>query len=570
MVAREDGKANAFLPGTVATNFPTMRLAVCATPEVRLFLNSLGIVEPDPVDDVIRNLLPKYQQQEVDVDNETYAADIERIRAAFNTDSTAQKDKLRVVLRETPFVMVVDTGDGKKYIAKPGEAYIATDRLQQLFTNVPDVLIVDNDYDCLRGEEIRDLLVSCGASRYLIPEVALSILEHSQKEQIRREAGLERASWENLPEDFTLRGLTELLEYLPKLQPKDAANRAKVLWEALADLESRGSAAFYGSYKWGYFHEAKTARFEAAFVRTLNQVGWVPNANGELVTPGLVVFDTLGWKPNPFLQTKIIFKPPIIDQLAKEAGIDPAILDLLRRDPNIVAELTTRLSKNPTLEAEPSAAPGPDAGELADGDVYDGAKDLYGDDMPDIPPGTFDPDGGDGVDAGAGGSRKGFAKHKSDGRSGGKRSPGHTGGRPFISYVGTHPGDDDPDPDGLDQQARMQIEESAIDLIIALEPALLRTPSGNPGFDLFEMDTTSKIVRWIEVKAMTGSLNDRPAGLSNVQFEFAHEKGEAYWLYIVEYATDSSHANILKIQNPVGHARTFTFDKGWAQIATES
>lgn len=594
VVARENGKAKAFLPSAIATSFPTMRRAVCATPEVRLFLISLGITEPDPVDDVIWNLLPKYQQPEVDVDDDTYAADIERIRAAFSTDSTAQREKLRSALRDTTFVMVVDTGDGKTYVAKPGEAYIATDRLQQLFAGVPDTLIVDNEYDCLRGEEIRDLLVSCGASRYLLPEAAPSGLGHSEKAQIRREAGLERASWENPPEDFTLRGLTALLEFLPKLQPKDAATRAKLLWEALADLEARGTAAFYGSYKWGYFHEAKTARFDAAFVRTLNQVAWVPNADGELVPPGLVVFDTLGWKPNPFLQTKITFKPPIIDQLAKEAGIDPAILDLLRRDPTIVAELTSRLSASSAPQTEPSAESEQETDEPSDGDVYDGAKDLYGDDMPDIPPGTPDPDGGDGVDTGAGGggqgrtgtgtSRGGSQSNggghggsgghgtpgdKGSGKGGGqgKRTPGHAGGRPFISYVGTHPDEEGPDPDGLDQAERMQIEERAIDLSIRLEPGLRRTPEGNPGFDLFEADSSGRQIRWVEVKSMTGTLHDRPVGLSHPQFDCAREKGEAYWLYVVERATDPAQARVLRIQNPVGHARTFTFDHGWSEIA---
>ena len=60
----------------------------------------------------------------------------------------------------------------------------------------------------------------------------------------------------------------------------------RLLWEALADLEARGTAAFYGSYKWGYSHETKIARFDATFVRTLNQVSWVPNADSKLVTQG--------------------------------------------------------------------------------------------------------------------------------------------------------------------------------------------------------------------------------------------------------------------------------------------
>lgn len=592
VVARENGKVKAFLPSTIVTSFPTMRRAVCSTPDVRLFLGSLGITEPDPVDDVIWNILPKYHQAEVDVDDDAYAADIERISAAFSTDSTAQKEKLRSALRDTTFVMVVDTGDGKGYLAKPEEVYIASDRLQQLFAGVPEILIVDNEYDCLRGEDIRELLVSCGASRYLTQQVTASGLGYSEKLKIRREAGLERASWESPPEDFTLRGLTQLLELLPALKPAEAAVRARVLWEALADLETRTTAAFYGSYRWGYSHETKTARFDAAFVRILNQIAWVPNTDGELVPPGLVVFDTLGWKPNPFLLTKIAFKPPIIDQLAKEAGIDPAALDLLRKlGITNVADLTSRLGiTNPPPEPEPSPAPELEADESSDGDVYDGAKDLYGDDMPDIPPGTPDPQGVDGVVTGAGGGgrgRTGTATSRGGGQGNGgghggsgthsasgakdggqvKRTPGHAGGRPFISYVGTHPDDDSDDPDGLDRAERMQIEGGAIDLIIDLEPALCRTPEGNPGFDLFETDDGGKQIRWVEVKSMTGTLEDRPVGLSRTQFDWAREKGDAYWLYVVEHATDRGQARVLRIQNPAGHARTFTFDYGWKEIS---
>ncbi|WP_216665175.1 DUF3883 domain-containing protein [Pseudomonas aeruginosa] len=113
----------------------------------------------------------------------------------------------------------------------------------------------------------------------------------------------------------------------------------------------------------------------------------------------------------------------------------------------------------------------------------------------------------------------------------------------------------------------MQIEGHAIDLIIGLEPTLCRTPDGNPGFDLYEADNTGRSIRWVEVKSMTGSLEDRPVGLSHTQFDYAREKGDAYWLYVVEHATDPAQARVLRIQNPIAHARTFTFDSGWSQIA---
>lgn len=613
VVAREDGVARAFLPSAIKTDFPTIRRAVCATDDARRFLLSLGVTEPDPVDDVIRNLLPKYQQDEIDVTDDEYTTDIKRIREAFGTDSNIRRERLLAELRKTSFVMAVDSGDGSEYVEKPGNVYIATERLQQLFAGVTDVLIVDSRYDCLRGEDIRDMLVSCGASRYLSPEKIKSGLGSTEKAQLRREAGLENASWHSEPEDFTLRGLNQFLAYLPRLKLEEAATRASLLWDALVDLEGRGTAAFYGSYSWSYYSNVKAVRFNAAFIETLNQTAWVPDTNGKLVKPSLVEFDGLGWKTSSFLLTRILFKPPIINQLAKAAGIDPAAIDLLRKHGiTSLEDLASRLGiVDPPPEGEtPTEKVGsdketPDKGE-EDGrpsgdDVYEDAKDLYGDGMPDIPDGTPDPDGGDGAMGGAGrtaqdssgggkssGTSGGSGGQGSEGPHGGsgghtgsgsrssspdsnesqtKRTPGSMGGKPFISYLGAHPNDEEPDPDGLDQAARMKIEDQAISLIVNLEPELRRTPEGNPGFDLFEVNSIGQEVRWVEVKSMTGSLDSRPVGLSRTQFDSAREKGDAYWLYVVEYATDPDKVRVLRIQNPVAHAKTFTFDRGWRQIA---
>ncbi len=113
----------------------------------------------------------------------------------------------------------------------------------------------------------------------------------------------------------------------------------------------------------------------------------------------------------------------------------------------------------------------------------------------------------------------------------------------------------------------MELEEKAIALILTLESRLQRTHTHNPGFDLFEAGQNGQPIRWIEVKAMRGELRDRPVGLSRTQFEYAQEHGEAYWLYVVEYAGDEKRARIVCIQNPAGKARTFTFDHGWLAVA---
>jgi hypothetical protein len=169
--------------------------------------------------------------------------------------------------------------------------------------------------------------------------------------------------------------------------------------------------------------------------------------------------------------------------------------------------------------------------------------------------------------SGAGGNGAGAGSHDGPGKkSSGKRTPGSKGGRPFISYVAVDPSNETPDQDGLDSLKRQALEEEAIRLILSFDSRLQRTPRHNPGYDLFEADEQGAPKRWVEVKAMTGSLLDRSVGMSDTQFKCAQEHGEAFWLYIVEQA-GTLDSRIVRIKDPAGKARTFTFDAGWLAVA---
>ena len=102
-----NGRPNAYLPGSGRTTFPTVKKSLCEGDSLR-FLTQLGLKPPDVVDDVIRHVLPKYEKDEVDVDDvddAEYKDDIKQIVDAFATDSKGQRDKLLKALRKTPFVM---------------------------------------------------------------------------------------------------------------------------------------------------------------------------------------------------------------------------------------------------------------------------------------------------------------------------------------------------------------------------------------------------------------------------------------------------------------------------------
>ena len=553
VVAHSSGQPQAFLPSAVITGFPTVRPAVCATEDARKFLQSLGLTEPDPVDDVVWNVLPRYAGEDIAVGDAEYETHIRRMLTAFGTDSKAQRDKLIVALRERRFIRALSAEDGAKQWATPDSVYLSTERLKELFAGIPGVLLVDDSNVCLRGENVRDMLEACGTSRYLQLVRVRPDFTWEQKREMRRVAGCESCTYEEAVEDQTLRGVDCLLRVLPKLDAETRGRKAALLWEALGDVEDRrGTGAFSGTYRWTYYH-SRSATFDAAFVRQLNDTAWVPDKTGALERPEFVVFDTVGWKVNPFLLSKIRFKPPIIETLAKEAGIEPGLLDLLKKlGVTSEAELRARLGMEVQPETPVPTAPDdsgpevtrPDAGGSGDGTGSGG-------------------EGGSRTTPSAGGR----TDARPEGRGTAKRTPGSNSGRPFISYVGMHPDDEEPDPDGLDKQQRDDLEDKAIDRILEVEPGLVRMPRNNPGFDLFEPGPDRQPIRWIEVKAMTGGLRDRPVGISHTQFEYAEKHGEGFWLYVVEHAASPKEARIVRIQNPAGIARTFTLDHGWLSVA---
>ena len=514
-----NNRPQAFLPGKIATAFPTVRAAVCATDTAREFLRSLGLTEPNPVDDVIHNVLPRYRGSMLNISDSEYEATVGRILAAFDTDSKVQREKLINALRDTAFVMATDVGAQSKVFAKPNDVYLATDRLKQLFGGVKGVLLVDDTYPCLRGEDIRELLEACGAVRYLRP-VADSSLPWEKRRELRAQIGHVDTSGQNdRVTDWMLSGLDPLITTLQGLEKEPRTFRSQLLWEELAHLEERrGKAVFTGEYTWTHYGSYRNT-FDAAFIRRLNSIAWVPGTNGNFEKPEFVVFETLGWKPNPFLQSKIRFKPPIIETLAKEVGIEPGVIDLLKKLGLMSeADLRDKLAKAGVVEPEQKSPTNSVDDAIKNLGIADPKPPIADPTRPEPTPSGNGGTGSGGQGASANGDARGEGQTKGPGEGSSKRTPGSSGGRPFISYVAAHPEDDEPDPDGLDQQARMALEAKAIEFILSREPKWQRTLTHNPGYDLYQANDSGHAREWCEVKAMTGTLHNRPVGLSRTQF----------------------------------------------------
>lgn len=544
----EGEKPAAFLPGEAETGFPTVRRSTCDSEKARDFLRGLGLTEPDAVDDIVANVLPKYADPDFNILGDEYKRDMRRIMEAFKTGSDTQQKAITEMLREYRFVRCMDAGDNTISYAPPEKIYFPTERLKQLFSGVRGIKLSDDGDEIFRTDSWRSLLEACGVVRYLRPVQVYDVnrLSNDQRKDLRDSINWEDQSYRSERiEDWDLLGVHELIELLPNLDCDDRASRSRFLWEELANLlDRRGRHVYNCTYSW-FYHKKWSVSQDSAFVRLLNSAKWVPDPSGNLHEPGALDFESLGWKADPFLQSKIKFIYPVVEQLAQEAGFDPELLRRLKK-----GGITSVADFEKLLPPERSPTPSTPEGVEHKRESTGARLDDYGDDV--------DSDSGN------------YGRY-SEGRTGddqvysrdSRRSASHR----FVSYIDVRHEESGDDPDRLNHEDRMELEGQAIEFILSIEPQWTTTPASNPGFDLFEEGSDGKPARWCEVKAMTGTLDDRPVTLSRTQFECARQKGQDYYLYVVELAGTPGSRRLVRIQNPVGEARYFTFDRGWRDIA---
>jgi hypothetical protein len=580
-----DDEPLAYLFAT-GTDYPAVHPVLCASEPALKFLKRIGLTIPDIVDDVIAHLLPRFIDASYSPSEPDYASALARIHTAAETNLSDKRKRLLDALRETPFVFATDATGARRRICPP-EAYIHTDRLAGLFSGIKDIWLIDKDAGSIPNETHRKLLRACGGNEYLLPVSAASRFTALDLLEMRKDSGYLAINtrYESTITDYTLRDLDKVFSHLPILTVDERHQRAVLLWEALAEVETnRGKTFFSGEYSW-YHYTRRSCSFPAAFIEQLRKSPWIPKPDGTLGLPAEVVFEALtpSWQAHPFLLALLPFKPRVEVELAQLAGLEPGLLDLLKKK-GITSE--QQLMEILGLKADPTVAPeAPPATPASAIDaLLGGAPDPtapVGGSTIEYAPGAGR-HGGPGTGGNAAKTVSGTGSHSGSG-SGGGSAGGHSGGggagpshpnpgsyRPaFHTYVAASPDDEPADPEGLDQAARMQIEQVAIAYILTQEPSLQATPPGNPGFDLFEGEDIASPSRFVEVKSRSGSWSG-PVALSREQFHKAQSEGDRFWLYVVEHTRDPAATQLHRIQNPAGKSYHFTFDPGWSALTDPS
>lgn len=511
----------AYLPASALTDFPTVRHSVCGSKDSLDFLNSLGLREPDQVDDVRMNILPAYRAEHASVDDQRYERDIRRIASAYKAVDGDRRDQLVGALRQAKFVRVIDAGSGESIFANPRQTYMPTDTLRSLFRDLEGVFFVDESVATLQGEDAKRLLIACSVRDRLRVLVSEKDVDPNDARwvAVRKDAGWPQSKRSNKVRDRRLDRLDDLLKLLPSVSTERQGEIARLLWDELRQIVSRDRDQFFGRYTWFYYEERRYP-FDAQFVKQLNETAWIPADGGTLVQPRDVTIESLGWPRDSFVEERIRFgesaDQQIIEQLAEQAGVSVEDLELVQeiKASEIPPEDFRRFMEERGGNAPQQASAGVTSGPTP-------------------------------------------TAHSGQSRS------SQTGFRSFIQVGREQP----TEPDSEAQAQRMALEDAAREHIRKIEPEWIETKVGNPGFDLYQTDADGEIVKWCEIKSLGGGWGEHPVGLSHTQFKLAQEKGDAYWLYVVEHAGDPERVRLLRIQDLAGQARTFTFDDGWAAIA---
>jgi hypothetical protein len=93
-------------------------------------------------------------------------------------------------------------------------------------------------------------------------------------------------------------------------------------------------------------------------------------------------------------------------------------------------------------------------------------------------------------------------------------------------------------------------------------------PEKHPGYDLESKNADGEVLRFIEVKSLSGSWGSLGAGMSKPQFDKAADLGDRFWLYVVERA-EQDDFKIHRIQDPARQVNQFLYDHGWQSLCEE-
>jgi hypothetical protein len=361
---RDNGQPAAYLPGTIETEFPTVRRAIAAVPKAREFLTSIGLSVPDVVAEVFEVVIPRYHGMNFsELDLATHESDLHRIVQAAATADSSRRQRLLFQLRETSFLIGENAATSDKRLLPPPYLYLHSDELQIYLDGNQSAWFIDGRY-----QPWLDLLLELGLRTK--PEIYARPPSYSGYVTITEEWGLHERGIDRFDPDAKISDFDFALKH-------PSPERSEYIWNAILSpnrhlisgtVEISARKTFIGS---------RTDERVSPIGLVAASHAWIPDGAGNFHRPADIQFEDLpeGYQRDETLATALGIAQPIVAEASRQLGVPADLLRALSKDPDLVTEVLERLKERsasasadmPAGDAsEPPAAAVDYAAELSD------------------------------------------------------------------------------------------------------------------------------------------------------------------------------------------------------------
>jgi hypothetical protein len=340
---KADGTPAVFLPSEVGSEYPTVKKSIVEDTDVLNFLKSLGLTEPDIVDEVISFVLPRYHPDNPLLSNDKqHIDDIKKLLRALSHASSERKRKLMEAYAKTAFVRGFNAASKQLKLCIPSNVYLNTPNLAVFLDGNPDVYFLDEKFyeksarDMISFGILTDFNIKRRALAYYGEYVNLESWHSHHKRGVN---GFDPSA--------EIAGLDYAVAH-PTLE------RAKVIWNVLLPPCSnliRGVVEF--STRHNFLNASKESMLSPTIGKLVIENKWIPDKSGNFHTPCELTLDDLpeGFDRNENLAKQLDMKMPTatIQALAVEQGIEiediELLLGALKSIPNEARDTLHRLMK---------------------------------------------------------------------------------------------------------------------------------------------------------------------------------------------------------------------------------
>jgi hypothetical protein len=294
----KDGNIQVYLPGESKSKYKTIHESLIKDKYSYKFLLELGISTPDIFSEIKEFLIPKYSQENIEIADEEYYEDIEKLLLAFNTPNPEKKEDLLSVLKEIPIIYCRNSVSGDQFLVNPGESYIPNYELINYFEKFDKVNFISDEFDQKlpqRKTNLCEFFLAVGCENKPRRIRIDSTLTSKEKELLRKRNYESRISSEIHLLDYEIEGLSNFLINID-------IEKSAVFWNwLLSHLQSfeyqDKRLFFYGEYKW-YYYTAHFQKFESRFLKILKSSKWLYDDSNTLYYPHEVTISILSDKYN--------------------------------------------------------------------------------------------------------------------------------------------------------------------------------------------------------------------------------------------------------------------------------